>query len=142
MYKEGELRTRNGAIKWVSYGGATCKQYNGLFAVPDLQRKAQTGLWYCRLNGNPHIIEGEGDTPLISIANAIMRTIDDVQKKEAGIKALVAAIPTPQLDPAVLNGIAATAATTLREINDMHQKIVGVKVLKNTLERVVENDRA
>ena len=50
-------------------GRFVANQYEGDFRSPDLQSKAETGLWYCYATGTGLGLEGEGSTPEKALAN-------------------------------------------------------------------------
>lgn len=72
----------------VSPNGVQCKRYVGKFSVPALQAKADTGMWYTVVPGNPFPKEGEGRTPQAACEDAISRTISEIDNMKRGNKSL------------------------------------------------------
>ncbi len=49
----------------------------------DLQLKAETGLWFAKMSGHPHVLEGSGSTPELAARDMLRRTeqhINDLQR--------------------------------------------------------------
>ena len=66
----------------------TCTRYVGEFTVPSLVAKAETGMWYTMMSGNPFVVQGEGDTPQSAIKDSISRTEDKIDKMQKGLDTL------------------------------------------------------
>lgn len=66
----------------------TCKKYVGKFNNPALQAKADTGLWFSQISGNPHCPTGEGSTPELAITDSVIRTNDLIRKLSLGVEQL------------------------------------------------------
>ena len=84
---EGEMQAE-------TFGGVQCKRYVGKFTVSALQDKAETGLWYTLIQGNPHAIEGEGETPKAAIQDSINRTNSRIAEMQQAVLCLTASLDT------------------------------------------------
>jgi len=83
------LKTKNGQIQCVKIGTVHCKRYVGQFST--LQGKADTGLWYTVVGGQPFAIEGEGATPYDAIRDAANRTRDRINAMNRALQTLTTA---------------------------------------------------
>ena len=83
-----EINISQGKILKQAVGSVTCSKYEGVFVNPNLAGKAETGLWYTSLSGNPFVIQGEGLTPELAIQNAINRTKDRIAVMKNGLTAM------------------------------------------------------
>jgi hypothetical protein len=77
-----------GEIRKETIGQVTCSQYVGEFSNPDLIAKAETGMWYTMLSGNPFVIQGEGATPQAAIKDSIARTEDRIKIMQKGLDSM------------------------------------------------------
>jgi len=82
------LKTAKGKIIKEVMGRVTCSRYEGIFENPKLTVKADVGLWYTMVSGNPFVIEGEGDTPALAIKDSIARTKERIKEMEKGLDSL------------------------------------------------------
>lgn len=69
-----------------------CRKYVGKFLSVGLQSKAETGLWFCSISGNPHSIQGEGHTPFAAMDDARRRNLDMINKLQQANSAIADAL--------------------------------------------------
>lgn len=88
------LNTKTGEIQQeiVGRNAVRCSRYVGTFHQPGLQFKAETGCWYSKIMGNPHAIEGEGETPEAAVRDSISRTNSRIKEMQAAVTAMEAAL--------------------------------------------------
>ncbi len=89
----------NRRMEFVGTGPVQCKRYVGT-GFTDLQSKADTGLWYSLIQGNPHAIEGEGPTPEAAVLDSIKRTEERIIQLQNAVVALEACKPFTKGTPA------------------------------------------
>lgn len=65
-----------------------CHKYEGQFENDALQGLAETGLWYTTLQGQPHAVRGEGETPEAAVEDAIKRNKERIAIHERVVKSL------------------------------------------------------
>jgi hypothetical protein len=82
------LKTKTGEIQQLWYGSVICFRYVGTFHNPNLQSMSDTGMWYTKISGNPHAIQGEGETPEKAIDDSIVRTRSRTHEMQQGMLAL------------------------------------------------------
>lgn len=89
-FRRGFLKTGSpgSGLHFVQIGAVVAKKYVGKFAVQSLQDRADTGLWYTTIEGNPHVCTGEGDTPLAAMRDAASRTKAKIQNEQSAIAEL------------------------------------------------------
>lgn len=90
---KGKVLTMGGnrRVEYVGTGPGTvqCKRYVGTgFKSQNMQGKADTGLWYTLVQGNPHAIEGEGETPEAAVIDSIKRTQSRIAEMQGAVAAL------------------------------------------------------
>jgi hypothetical protein len=73
-------------------GAVFCRKYEGLFNTEPIQNKADTGLWFTRIMGNPFNQEGSGQTPAWAIKDSIERNNDLIKKLTQANQALNSAL--------------------------------------------------
>lgn len=81
------LKLENGEIYCATYmvnnrDEIVVKRYSGTFTQPEFAEKAVTRKWYATSIGNPHAVEGKGDTPLAAIRDSLSRTNELVMRME------------------------------------------------------------
>jgi hypothetical protein len=81
-----------GELQQVIVGGVYVSKYVGEFENKNLQIKAELGLWYTRIPGNPHAMCGEGSTPELAIRDSIRRTSSRIAEMQRGLQALERAV--------------------------------------------------
>jgi hypothetical protein len=88
--KTANLRTNNGrgTIQKRQFGAICCTRYVGDFSVPALQSKADMGMWYTTVMGNPFAVQGEGATLEAAVRDAIDRTISMRTCLDSAVRAL------------------------------------------------------
>jgi hypothetical protein len=77
-----------GEIQKETIGIVTCTRYVGQFTNPNLVAKAETGMWYTMMSGNPFVVQGEGDTPELAIKDSIARTEDKIDWMQKGLDSM------------------------------------------------------
>lgn len=90
--KELAMNHGKGKMQQERYGAVVVSRYIGQFHTERLQSKANTGLWYSRVMGNPHAIQGEGSTPILAIIDSIERTKNQRTKLLQAVRTLQSSI--------------------------------------------------
>lgn len=85
------LKTNGGRIECEQFGVVCCKRYVGQFTNGTLQIKAELGLWYTLVEGQPYAVEGEGATPRDAIRDAANRTRDRINTLNRALQTLTVA---------------------------------------------------
>lgn len=82
------IEMNSGRIECFTQGAAVCKKYVGAFAVQTLAAKAETGLWYCTVQGQACALEGSGTTPRLAIVDTIKRTESQAKRMMMVVESL------------------------------------------------------
>jgi len=75
----------SGTMDYECKGTVYAKRYHGEFGIDALQSKAETGLWYSGIQGNPFAMEGSGSTPQVAISDSIARTNERIKKLQQAV---------------------------------------------------------
>lgn len=85
----------NKKMEVVMVGAVQCNRYVGNFTVELLQSKAETGLWYTMISGNPHAVEGSGATPRAAVRDSLDRTRSRIAEMQNAVRTLELALKVP-----------------------------------------------
>ena len=84
-----EVLITNAKIFKTTIDRVHCSRYEGKFSCSILNAKAETGLWYTSVSGNPFAIEGEGVTLQKAIQDSISRTKNRIEDMQKGLTCLI-----------------------------------------------------